>query len=308
VAAVTSRFWLSALGILALTVAMAGFGNAARATAPAAPELLPDLDQQTPSQLLVARDKGHWLLGFQSAVRNVGAGPLLIDGHRRDRKTPFMVADQIVARQGASPVVDRAVGRLRYVHSPDHQHWHLLHFDRYELRRAGSGHVLVRDRKTGFCLGDRYQVLSRPVPAAVPRPAHTGRCALRRPGRLRVSEGISVGWGDNYIAYLEGQSLPINGLAGGRYVLVHRVNSDHTLREVDYSNNASSVLLDLRWRHRRPHLTLLASCPDSSQCDNPSSQQSTVVPRGQISANWRRSGLIAARSSLCSLGGMPGTE
>src|SRR3954451_20155281 len=181
VAAVTSRFWLRALAILALAVGMAGFGNAARATAPAAPELLPDLDQQTPNQLLVARDKGHWLLGFQSAVRNVGAGPLLIDGHRRDRKTPFMVADQIVARQGASPVVDRAVGRLRYVRSPDHQHWHLLHFERYELRRAGSGHVLMGDRKTGFCLGDRYQVLARKVPAAVAQPVHTGRCALRQP-------------------------------------------------------------------------------------------------------------------------------
>ena len=33
--------------------------------------------------------------------------------------------------------------------------WHLLRFERYELRHAGSRKVLVRDRKTGFCLGDR---------------------------------------------------------------------------------------------------------------------------------------------------------
>src|SRR4051794_23448848 len=203
VAAMASRSCLGALAIVVLALAMAAFGYAAGASEPAAPELLPDLDQQTPNQLLVARDGRHWLLGFQSAVRNVGAGPLLIDGHRRDRETPFMVADQVIPRQGASPLVDRAVGRLRYVRSPDHQHWHLLHFERYELRRAGSGHVLMGDRKTGFCLGDRYQVLTHPVPAALPRPAYTGHCALRQPGRLHVSEGISVGWGDNYIAYLE---------------------------------------------------------------------------------------------------------
>src|SRR3954454_11410860 len=165
------RSRLGALAILALALPIAGLGHAAGASAPAAPELLPDLDQQTPNQLLVARAGGHWLLGFQSAVRNIGAGPLLIDGHRRDRKTPFMEADQVIDRQGASPTMDRAVGRLRYVHSPDHQHWHFLHFERYELRRAGSAHVLVRDRKTGFCLGDRYKVLARQVPGALAQPA-----------------------------------------------------------------------------------------------------------------------------------------
>jgi hypothetical protein len=306
------RSRLGALAILALTLPIAGLGHAAGASAPAAPELLPDLDQQTPNQLLVARAGGHWLLGFQSAVRNVGAGPLLIDGHRRDRKTPFMVADQVVDRQGASPTMDRAVGRLRYVHSRDHQHWHLLHFERYELRRAGSAHVLVRDRKTGFCLGDRYKVLARQVPAAAAQPVHTGRCALRQPRRLRVREGISVGWGDNYVAYLEGQSLPIDGIGDGRYVLVHRVNTDRGLRETDYSNDAASVLLDLRWRQGHPHLTLLASCPDSSSCDTvpagPSTAPSKVVPRGQISANWRRFGLVTSSVALCSLAGHPGDE
>jgi hypothetical protein len=306
------RSRLGTLAILALTLAIAGLGHAEGATAPPAPELLPDLDQQAPNQLLVARAGGHWLLGFQSAVRNVGAGPLLIDGHRHDHKTPFMVADQVIDRQGASPTVDRAVGRLRYVRSPDHQHWHLLHFERYELRRAGSGHVLVRDRKTGFCLGDRYKVLARQVPAAVAQPVHTGRCALRQPGRLRVSEGISVGWGDNYVAYLEGQSLPIGGLGNGRYVLEHRVNTDRGLRETDYSNDAASVLLDFRWKHGRPHVTLLASCPDSSRCDTvpagPPAAPSKVVPRGQISANWRRFGLVASSVALCSLGGHPGDE
>ncbi|MFL5827968.1 MAG: lysyl oxidase family protein [Thermoleophilaceae bacterium] len=302
------RSALAALTVSLVTLTMVGLGHTPGANGSTATELLPDLDQQTPNQLLLARDGGQWLLGFQSAVRNIGTGPLLINGHRANRKTPFMVADQVINRTGAPPVVDRGVGRLRYVRSPDHQHWHLLRFERYELRRAGSSRVVVRDRKTGFCLGDRYRVVARKIPAAVAQPVHTGRCALRRPGRLRVSEGISVGWGDNYVAYLEGQSLPVDGLRDGRYVLVHRVNTGRGLRELNYSNDASSVLLDLRWHGRSPRLRLLASCPDSDACDAPPAAPSTAVPRGHISATWRRSGLIASVSAICSLGVVPGRE
>jgi hypothetical protein len=301
---VSIRAVLRTLPVLVLVAAFAGLAYSAAASGQAAPELLPDLDQQTPNQLLVARDGRHWLLGFQSAVRNVGTGPLLIDGHRRSRTTPFMTADQLIQRQTAPPKVERGVGRLQYVRAADHQHWHYLRFERYQLRRAGSSRVLARDRKTGFCLGDRYKVLSRAVAGAVPQPVHTGRCALRQPGRLRASEGISVGWGDNYVAYLEGQSLPIDGLRAGRYVLVHRVNTDHSLRELDYWNDAASVLLDLSWRSGRPHLRLLASCPDSDACDTPSPAAPAEVPRGHTSAEWRRHGLIASTAALCSLAGL----
>jgi hypothetical protein len=235
-------------------------------------------------------------------VRNVGAGPLLIDGHRGSRATPFMKADQQVMKEDGSSDVSRDVGRLRYVRSPDHRHWHLLRFERYELRRAGSSKVLIRDRKTGFCLGDRYRVINGKPPGALASPVHTGRCALRQPGRLRVSEAISVGWGDNYVAYLEGQSLPIDHLASGRYVLVHRVNTDRRLRELSYTNDAASVLLDLRWRNGKPHLTQLGSCPNSALCDSPAvPTAATRVRRGQVSANWRHFGLVAANATLCSL-------
>jgi hypothetical protein len=290
--------------LLALAAVVASVSAVAHATAgaPVAAELLPDLDQETPNQLLIARAGHQWLLGFQSAVRNVGAGPLLIDGHRASRATPFMEADQQVMKQDGSSEVSRSVGRLRYVRARDHQHWHLLRFERYELRHAGSSKVLIRDRKTGFCLGDRYRVINGRPPGALASPVHTGRCALRQPGRLRVSEGISVGWGDNYIAYLEGQSLPIDHLPSGRYVLVHRVNTDRRLRELSYTNDAASVLLDLRWRNGKPHVTQLAACPDSDRCD--SQAVPTVarrVPRGQVSANWRHFGLVAANATLCSL-------
>ena len=136
-----------------------------------------------------------------------------------------MVADQLIGPRPGTQRRVGGVGHLRYVVSPDHQHWHLLGFDRYELRRAGGRHALVRDRKSGFCLGDRYAVTTRPVPGAAAQPTYTGRCGLRQPGRRQVREGISVGYGDFYAAHLEYQDLPLDGLRDGRYVLVHRVNA-----------------------------------------------------------------------------------
>ena len=155
---------------------------------------------------------------------------------------------------------------MSYVVHPDHKHWHLLGFERYELRRAGGRAGLVTDRKTGFCLGDRYRARGRELPARPPEPVYTGRCGLERTALLRLTVGISVGYGDVYDPNLEGQSLRLTGLAEGRYRLVHRVNVDRRLRESSYANNASSLLLRLSWRAGRPSVRVLNSCPDTAHC------------------------------------------
>jgi Lysyl oxidase len=227
--------------------------------------VLPDLEQETPAGLVVTRHDGHWRLGFRSAARNVGAGPLIIDAARPTLGSRTMRADQVVERTEGPLEVVRNVGRLRYVRSPDHQHWHLLGFDRYELRRSGSRRVLVRDRKTGFCLGDRYAVVPAP-PGAPAEPAYTGRCGIERPALLGIREGISAGYGDDYAANLEGQYLPLGRLRAGRYVLVHQVNADRRLRESSYANNAASVLLRLRWRRGVPRFVVLRACPGTDRC------------------------------------------
>jgi hypothetical protein len=231
--------------------------------------LLPDLDQATPSGLVVTRHRGRtgasWRLGFRSAVANVGDGPLLIEGRRATPDRRVMAATQVIRREGAPMEELPGAGRLRYVRSPDHEHWHLLGFDRYELRRPNGSHALVTDRKSGFCLGDRYAVSSA-LPARAPRPVFTSRCGLQRPALLGIREGISVGYGDDYAANLEGQYLPLDGLRAGTYLLVHRVNADRRLRETSYTNNAASLLLRLRWRHDGPYIDILAECPDSAGC------------------------------------------
>jgi hypothetical protein len=199
-------------------------------------------------------------------VRNIGAGPLIINGRRDSTKTPLMTGYQLINRSDGSVTTIRGIGRLRYAISRTHQHWHLLHFDRYELRRADGGKALVRDHKSGFCLGDRYRVAGVSVAAAKPEPTYIGACGLKQPHRLSVEEGISPGYGDNYLPYLEGQSLPLTGLPAGPYLLVHRVNTDHALLESDYADNAASVLIDLHWRGSVPVLDELATCPNSPSC------------------------------------------
>jgi Lysyl oxidase len=232
---------------------------------------LPDLDQLAPYQLEITpigpAAHRRYRLGFASAVSNVGAGPLILDGHR-DARATTMTADQVVEQDGAPKALLPDAGHLRYVRSPDHRHWHLLGFDRYMLRRAGETRAVVADRKTGFCLGDRYPDAHRDtLPAAPEDKVYRGRCGLDHPDMLGVQEGISIGYGDAYAANLEGQYLPLDGLAAGRYVLVHHVNADGRLHELDYTNNAASLLLRLRWRHGVPSLTLLRTCPDTDRCD-----------------------------------------
>jgi lysyl oxidase len=266
---------------LAVLVLIAGVGSTTPTQATGSrsadrTQRLPDLDQETPAQLevtVVGSGTGRsYRLGCRSAVRNIGDGPLIVNGTRPDRRTPFMTVDQLIERRdGGPPVVVPDVGVMKYVVSPDHRHWHYLQFDRYELqsyelRRVQTNEAVVKDGKTGFCLGDRYRVPKHALPAAAHRPEFTGRCGLEDPNRLRMREGISVGWGDDYAAFLEGQDLPLGGLPDGRYLLVHRVNADRGLRELDHTNDAASLLLSLRWRSGVPHLSVLATCPDSASC------------------------------------------
>jgi glucose/arabinose dehydrogenase len=232
-------------------------------SAAAGAERLPDLDQATPTGLVITHADGVYRLGFRSAVANVGDGPLIIDGHRWTAELASMTANQVIERDGEPHEVVPGVGELSYVVSPDHRHWHLLGFDSYSLRRAGGRAPVVTDRKTGFCLGDRYRATRRPPG----QPVYTSRCGLADSTLMGIREGISVGYGDDYKANLEGQYLPLNGLKDGRYVLVHRVNGDRRLRELDYSNNAASLLLHLRWRRGQPMVRVLKSCSDTDRCD-----------------------------------------
>ena len=250
------RLWVRLA--LVCVVAAAGATGAARAAGPIAEpgDLLPDLVQERPRDIGVVHVRGHDLLGFRSSVRNAGDGPLIIAARRPNTRTRDMTAEQVVMRADGSTRRIGGAGFLRYVRSPDHSHWHFLPFERYELRRAGSAVGVVRDRKRGFCLGDRYRAEPRPA-AAVDAPVYLTRCGFGNPTRLSLTEGISVGWGDDYGAYLDSQSIDVTSIPAGRYLLVHTVNVRGRILERDRSNNVAIRRIALRRVHGRVTVRVL---------------------------------------------------
>jgi hypothetical protein len=229
-------------------------------------ELLPDLDQVAPSAISVKRVNDRDLLVFLSSVENVGRGPLVVAGTRTNAGDE-MTARQLVRRADGSTTEYRLRSVLRFVASETHRHWHLLGFERYELRAAG-GRTVARDRKTGFCLGDRYdRAASERLPGEPAQAVWTQECGRNDAGRRRITEGISPGYGDDYVPLLEGQSLDVTELPPGRYVLVHRVNADRDLRESDYENDAASALIELaRGREGGVSVHVVRRCADTAAC------------------------------------------
>src|SRR4051812_12148843 len=64
-------------------------------------ERLPDLDQETPTELgvreVVSEGRRSYRLGFHSAIRNIGDGPLIIDARRSvTEASAAMTADQLI--------------------------------------------------------------------------------------------------------------------------------------------------------------------------------------------------------------------
>ncbi|MGN6188162.1 MAG: lysyl oxidase family protein [Conexibacter sp.] len=220
------------------------------ATAAAKPrDLLPDLAQGRPTGIDVVLDTStgtpQTRLVFDSTIGNVGEGPLILTAKRKPG-SDFMEAHQVIRRSdGSTRVVSKVAGILKYVHEPDHEHWHLMGIDHYELWTANASRRLRRDRKQGFCLGDRYQLTpGRRMKNQPKKPAYPGYCGRNHPELTKMTEGITVGWGDNYPANIEGQYIDISGIAPGRYLLVHRIRAGGLLQSYPY-NDVSCVAITL---------------------------------------------------------------
>jgi hypothetical protein len=220
----------------------------------------PDIFQRPPSGLVLTRSaNGHSLLGFTSLVDNRGPGILHIRAVR-PLGSPFMLARQLVQLAGGGNRIVQNVGLLQYTVAPPHYHWHLLGFERYELRRASDFKLLVRDRKSGFCIADHYGIAVG-VPHGAPR--FLGSCAQFRPAARTVEEGSSVGYTDRYPANFHGQNLDVTKVPPGLYWIVHRANSDFGLREPSYSNDTASLLIRITWpdgRRAVPRIKTLRTC------------------------------------------------
>lgn len=269
----TTLMWAAPFLFVALFLCAADIVIRSRLSDEDADRRLPDLDQEVPSELTIYEGTAYgaetYLLAFRVAVINIGSGPMALQGVRPDAGTPHMQVNQIIERGDGPVAIAQSVGWMDYAASEGHQRWELLDFDRYELRSAEALHAgeVVAAHAAGFCLEDRYRTTGRFAGEPATRPAETGTCGFGQVDARNTNMALSVGYGDYYAGFIDGQQLPISGLPSGRYVLIHRVNADRRLQELSYENNAASVLLDLRWEEGRPAIQVIATCPDTDRCD-----------------------------------------
>ena len=206
---------------------LAALAALALVAAPAAREPLPNLVELPPASLEVQSVGGRDVLRFTSTVENLGPGSLAVVSTRAAPEAPFVSVQVLGGERVPVPVV------LRYRRSGGHDHFHLVGFQRYELRDA-DGRLVVRDHKLGYCLGDRRSVGGE-------RPRFTGNCGRGNPRALEVEQGLSPGFADPYASDLGGQALDVSGLSAGEYVLVNVANPLRALRESAYGDDAASV-------------------------------------------------------------------
>lgn len=264
-----SRRSLVAVTAAAVSGAVAVAVAAATLTREETVDLLPDLDQAAPGELRGRSEQTpagtRFFLGFGSAAGNVGDGPLTLFARRASRAREELGVVQEIRRSDGGIRRVRLPIALRYVREKTHSHWHLLGFMRYELRGPSGP---LRDRKTGFCLGDRYRLAAR-LAREERAPRYRDECAKGKPEILALRVGISVGFGDDYKPHLEGQEFDITGLPAGRYLLVHSVNPARVLLERAYGNNVASLAFALSWpdgQRRPPRIDVIDRCPNSSTC------------------------------------------
>lgn len=256
---VRSRILLA--GVVAVLGAAATVSSLARAggSAPLPPDLITLAVQA--DDLVIAVEKKRTLLRLSNEVVNQGAGPLEVfpsiassncdgDGDpANDRDASQRLFADTNASGAFEPALDaiaseRRVGCMRY--HPAHDHWHVLDFAKYQLRREPSGKLAAVTRKVGFCLGDnrRYFIDSTPPLGKV--------YPFGPPGSVgcdsAATQGISVGWADDYPFYLPGQQLKISNLDRGRYCLISRADPFDHLEEADETNNVRRTRISLRPR------------------------------------------------------------
>ncbi|MFD9741208.1 lysyl oxidase family protein [Umezawaea sp. NPDC059074] len=225
---------------------------------------------------------------FTGSVDNIGDGPLLLFGRRDSADEPTMRVRQALQSGVDGPIPDGFASAQRattaftyYEPAQSHEHWHLMGFERFQLRTP-AGDAVTADRTNGFCLGDRYpshDVGRLPhTPEAgtsagkVADLLHDNTCGHRSPEALDVVEGISVGAGDGHGYDADFQWLDITHVPSGTYDLVQTVNPDRALLEKDYGNNSSSVSISIEWPddagpiQAPPRVEFRRACPGRARC------------------------------------------
>jgi len=206
---------------------------------PTSPDLLlPDLETLPPSDLRIEINSttGQRLLRLTNTVWNSGQGALELQGVLNRTTRNHDVWQHLYTGDGST--VKRLTGE--FVWHPGHQHWHFGQFAVYELwslSPEGDLDTLVATSgKLSFCTLET-EVVGKDLPN-FSRWRVYASCE-------RNLQGLSVGWGDSYKAYLPGQAIEITGLADGQYALKSMADPDNLLQELDDTNNGAMIYVEI---------------------------------------------------------------
>lgn len=206
---------------------------------------LPDLKPLAPYDIYTvgSRAAGDLRLKFATTIYNAGQGPLETRGARNPETGQLEVYQYVY--EGEKAKRGRPVGTFDYDHR--HGHLHFARFAHYELWTVGKGGKLLtrvaENDKVGFCLMDIKDMATAATHLESGLIGRTGGPVYA--GCREDIQGISPGWGDEYLALLYEQDLDLTGVPAGRYALLITSNPERQIEEQRYDNNASVSYLTL---------------------------------------------------------------
>jgi hypothetical protein len=235
---------------------IARYRHAELVTLPAGPDMLPNLVTPTMTDLYVgdclpeeqAEEEASRCLRLGNAVANMGDGPLEVH---------LSYPDGVLAAGGQGQFMQRIYSATGFrdvpasgaqIH-PSHGHFHyvgLAHFQMfdYDENTGLRGDLVATGNKRGFCFLDWGDMENPEAPSEGQQRAES-ECLIPK-----VSEGWSMGitrgMYDYYWPELADQYVDIAGVPDGVYELISIADGAQTLVETDETDNASSLIIDLK--------------------------------------------------------------
>lgn len=254
----------------ALTVAISGSVNAARAGVP----LYPNVVEELPSHLQIQNAHQREWLRFSTTHINLGPGnlqirgggqiaPCVIDNVHYDQCT---VATQEILDSDGYVVLTHPAG-VAFFH-PEHNHWHQSAVAAFKITTGNSaggcsqtdcGTEITAGVKITFCFVDVvFTGVTGNEKKALPRTYFECNGDF---------QGLSVGWADEYHQSTPLQELEVTGLPAGDYFLTHEADPENHWLEGPLPNspgeldNFTWVKFRLSRQGANPEVTVIDHSP-----------------------------------------------
>lgn len=219
-------------------------------------ELLPDLVTLQPKDLSIEMNAGKKLLRFDNEVGNNHTGVLELFPQKipksgdsddcngdLDPSNDRRVNQRIYQDKNGDGVFKRGVDKNSttvevgcMAYHPEHDHFHINDFANYELKNL-SGTVVAESTKVTFCIIDIHRTW--PSLPGSPNGPHYNMC------NRNSTQGLSIGWSDEYPSTLAGQYINVTSVTDGDYCLVSTANPNNNLIETNNTNNSSFIKITL---------------------------------------------------------------